>query len=354
MLCCQSRSGMCLTYKAFLCMSLQAVEKLVLAEGSKMAVAAFQDAQAQGVYGLVQGLGSIVVRTVFQPFEEAAFLTFSKGEGRCWCMRRSCKRSSSRALRNLAGHRVSAAADLQRQAQLLTLLVRCITTVALLAAAFGPAYAYLALLLLYSRRWADTEAPLALGLYSLYLVLVASNGILESFVHSVADERQLHVANATLVVFTAVHAALSIAAVRMLGASGLILADGANMALRIGFCLVFIQRRFGGASLGFHPRNLMPSRQTLLALTVAAAITCVTRVTLLPSSSSLVRALHGRSINLIPTALARLLDEQPFHVLVSVHVAVGVACLGLVATAILHNEGDIVQEFKRLRRTQAL
>jgi oligosaccharide translocation protein RFT1 len=56
------------------------VEKLILAEGSKMVVAAFQDAQAQGVYGLVQGLGSIVVRTIFQPFEEAAFLSFSKGK----------------------------------------------------------------------------------------------------------------------------------------------------------------------------------------------------------------------------------------------------------------------------------
>ena len=63
--------------------TLQAAEKLVLAEGSKMAVAAFQGAHDQGVYGLVAGLGSIVVRTLFQPLEEAAFATFSKQQGEC-------------------------------------------------------------------------------------------------------------------------------------------------------------------------------------------------------------------------------------------------------------------------------
>lgn len=62
---------------------VQAAEKLVLAEGSKMAVAAFQGSHDQGVYGLVNGLGSIVVRTLFQPFEEAAFAAFSKERGEC-------------------------------------------------------------------------------------------------------------------------------------------------------------------------------------------------------------------------------------------------------------------------------
>ena len=35
----------------------------------------------QGVYGLVVNLGSLVVRTLFQPFEEAAFLAFSRQGG---------------------------------------------------------------------------------------------------------------------------------------------------------------------------------------------------------------------------------------------------------------------------------
>lgn len=59
----------------------QAAEKLVLAEGSKMVMAVAQSAYDQGVYGLVTNLGSLLVRTLFQPFEEAAFTAFSKSDG---------------------------------------------------------------------------------------------------------------------------------------------------------------------------------------------------------------------------------------------------------------------------------
>ena len=97
---------------------------------------------------------------------------------------------------------------MQRQARLLAVLVRCISLVGLVGAAFGPAYARLALLLLYGRRWADTEAAPALGWYAQYLPLLAANGILEAFMHAVADERQLHRGNAALVGLAAAHAAL--------------------------------------------------------------------------------------------------------------------------------------------------
>ncbi len=59
----------------------QAAEKLVLAEGSKLVLVATQSAAQQGVYGLASNLGSLVVRTVFQPFEEAAFLAFARPGG---------------------------------------------------------------------------------------------------------------------------------------------------------------------------------------------------------------------------------------------------------------------------------
>ena len=46
-----------------------------------MVMAVAQGPYDQGVYGLVANLGSLVVRTIFQPFEEAAFTAFSKSEG---------------------------------------------------------------------------------------------------------------------------------------------------------------------------------------------------------------------------------------------------------------------------------
>jgi oligosaccharide translocation protein RFT1 len=229
-------------------------------------------------------------------------------------------------------------------------LVRCIVTLAAVAAAFGPAYSHLALLLLYSKRWADTEAATALGLYSLHLPLLAANGILESFLHSVADQRQLHANNAALVGFTAAHAALSVAAVRTAGAAGLIGADAASMLLRIAYCLVFTQRRFAATVPGFSLRQLLPSRQTAAALGTALALTSAARVALLPASSTAVQFAQQHSISLVPPALAQQLAGQPFAVLAGCHVAVGVACLAMAAAAIARNERSIVAEVRQLRK----
>ena len=59
----------------------------------------------------------------------------------------------------------------------------------LLAVAFGPAYTYMLLRLVYGQRWSETEAPKALAVYCLYILLLAVNGILEAFVHAVANSR---------------------------------------------------------------------------------------------------------------------------------------------------------------------
>ena len=45
---------------------MQAATKLLLAEGSKVVMVAFQSSRSQGIYGLVSNLGSLVVRTIFQ------------------------------------------------------------------------------------------------------------------------------------------------------------------------------------------------------------------------------------------------------------------------------------------------
>ena len=53
-----------------------------------MVLAAVQGPRSQGVYGLVANLGSLVVRTLFQPFEEAAFTAFSQAGAAGWFVSR--------------------------------------------------------------------------------------------------------------------------------------------------------------------------------------------------------------------------------------------------------------------------
>ena len=66
-------------YSFYATFTFQAAGKLVLAEGSKAVLAMVTSEDVQGVYGLVNNLGSLVVRTLFQPFEELVFVTFSGG-----------------------------------------------------------------------------------------------------------------------------------------------------------------------------------------------------------------------------------------------------------------------------------
>ena len=60
---------------------VQAGVHLLQTEGSKMVMALCQSSYNQGVYGLVTNLGSLVVRTIFFPVEEAAFRAFSRPPG---------------------------------------------------------------------------------------------------------------------------------------------------------------------------------------------------------------------------------------------------------------------------------
>jgi oligosaccharide translocation protein RFT1 len=312
--------------------SAQAAGKLALAEGSKAVLAAAAPADVQGVYGLVANLGSLAARVVFQPYEEAAFAAFSRG----------------------AGGRAPAA--LCARAALLALLCRGAALAGGAAAAFGPAYAHLAIAVLYGPHWAASGAAPALGAYSLYLALLAANGTLEAFVHAVASPAELAAANGALGAASAAHLALCAAGVARGGALGLLLADAANMAARIAYCLRFAARHFAAApgGAGYSARGLAPGRATLAALAGAAAVTGASRVLLLPESSAAAAALAARWPKGPAAALARAAAAAaPEAVRAVAHVGVGCACLVAVAAAARVGERDVLAELRRLRAGKA-
>jgi len=303
--------------------SFQAIEKLILAEGTKMAAATTQTAYHQGIYGLVSNLGSLVVRTFFQPLEEAAFLAFSHS---------SSSRSSSSTIisRSKRKPQVPSSTTTTKEVALLKALLQTSLFLGCIGAAFAPAYSHLALLLGYSTRWANTEAPFALAAYGLLLLpLLAVNGILEAYVHAVADERELYQANMCLVGAAVGHIGVCIASqqvtptivVVLRGSLGLIIADGVNMVVRILFCLWFIRRRLQRKKT----RELFLTIGTIVALVISMVVTCVSAALLVPEASlfsipSQLLLEQGERYRLV-------IQGVGFTTRVSIHVGIGVMCL---------------------------
>ena len=221
--------------------TVQAGEKLVLAEGSKAVLAATASAGAQGEYGLAANVASLAVRTLFAPVEEAAFLTFAR-----------------------RGSPADAGA-------LLALLTRAVTLVGAAGAALGPPLAFVLVHGAYGDRWAcTTSAPSALAAYAAYTALLAANGVLEAFVHARGGPAELAAGNGALCAIAAAGAAAAAVGARAAGAPGLVAADAAAMVLRIGWSLGAVRRLLGEHAP--RAKDALPAPSTLCALAAASLV----------------------------------------------------------------------------------
>uniref|UniRef100_A0A1D1ZJ87 Protein RFT1 homolog n=1 Tax=Anthurium amnicola TaxID=1678845 RepID=A0A1D1ZJ87_9ARAE len=271
----------------------QSIQKFFLQEGEKLVLMWFDVSYDQAVYGLVDRLGSLVVRLVFLPFEESAYATFAKFAS------------------EQSPHRVV------RLGTALMEALKLVTLIGLVVIVFGPSYSYSLTRILYERKWSDGDASIALRYYCLYVVLLAMNGTSEAFVHAVADKSQLKRSNNAMVIFSLIYMLLNMTLVQYAGAIGLITANSINMILRIIYSAMFIKHYFQGSSFAFH--RCLPSGWPILLL------------------SGAITHLSERLI----------LDRENFWPTLLLHSSIGIVCFCLSIIHICHREKHFIRKIIR-------
>lgn len=115
--------------------------------------------------------------------------------------------------------------------------------------AFGPAYSWLLLRLLYGSAWSEgTEAPRLLSYYCAHVAAMSVNGVAEAFVTATASPEELTRLSRAMVAFACVYLLAAAGGLRLGGSVGLVVANCVNMAVRIAYALSYVKRTTAAAA----------------------------------------------------------------------------------------------------------
>lgn len=209
----------------------QGVMKQVLTEGERYIMTLFSllSFYEQGVYDIVNNLGSLAARFIFRPIEESAYFYFTQTVRRDLPILQQDQK------------------DIGESSAVLFQLLRCITSLGLLILTFGQSYSALLLLLYGGENLTRHPGPLLMQLHCLAVVLLAVNGITECYVQATMTAHQIDRYNRFMAILSLAFLAASLALAKCLGASGFIVANCCNMGARIVRCLLFIKQHFKGS-----------------------------------------------------------------------------------------------------------
>ncbi|KAM9859373.1 man(5)GlcNAc(2)-PP-dolichol translocation protein RFT1 [Aulostomus maculatus] len=277
----------------------QSFLKQILTEGERyvmtfLNVLSFGD---QGVYDIVNNLGSMVARFIFLPIEESFYIFFAKVLERG----RDVKSQNQE--------------DVRMAAEVLQCLLKLVLVIGLTITVFGYAYSHLALDIYGGTLLSSGAGPALLQCYCCYVLLLAVNGVTECFVFATMSQEEVDKYNLVMLALSVSFLFLSYVLTWWSGGVGFILANCLNMGLRILHSLLYVRRYF--LSSPWRPlQGLLPSPFLLLALGVSAVVTVVSEGFFCCDSGWLLRL---------------------------VHISVGAACLLNVLVAVLLTETQLIQ-----------
>ncbi|XP_053375538.1 protein RFT1 homolog isoform X2 [Mercenaria mercenaria] len=264
-------------HQAWLTFSIfkQSFLKQLLTEGEKyvmtiFGVLSFAD---QGIYDIVNNLGSMAARFIFQPIEESGYLFFSqllvRGEPVSKQKQESC----------------------QLAVDVLGYLLKLVILIGIIILFFGIPYSYLALDLYGGTMLSSGSGPMLLRWYCLYVLVISVNGTTECFVFAIMSKSQVDRYNRKMVVFSVIFLLSSLILTAHLGSVGFILANCLNMAARILHSVYYIHEYYKDSQ--YKPlQNICPSPYVIGGLILSLCFTSLSEMQFCCDRGYLFRLLH--------------------------------------------------------------
>ncbi|KAJ8683426.1 hypothetical protein QAD02_019218 [Eretmocerus hayati] len=237
----------------------QGIVKQILTEGERliMTMLPVLTFSEQGVYEVVNNLGSLAARFIFRPIEESSYFYFTQ------MVQRDRPISRQNPVK------------VQESASVLRYLCATVTSIGLIVLVFGQSYSPL-LLWLYGGEKLITPLPvLLLRAHCLAVLLLGINGVTECYTNATADSTTINKNNMIMIYESIAFLGASYIFATWFGPVGFIFGNCVNMGLRIAHSTIFIKRRYTETKyrplLGLVPKPFFSCSLTLAALVTACS-----------------------------------------------------------------------------------
>ncbi|XP_012222976.1 man(5)GlcNAc(2)-PP-dolichol translocation protein RFT1 [Linepithema humile] len=234
----------------------QGILKQILTEGERviMTVMPVLTFTEQGIYEVVNNLGSLAARFIFRPIEESGYFYFTQ------IVKRDKAISDQNPMK------------VQESVNVLTHLCSIVTSIGLIVLVFGQSYSSM-LLWLYGGSKLILPLPvLLLRAHCLAVLLLGINGVTECYTNATADSATINKSNLIMVYQSIAFLGASYIFATWFGPVGFIFGNCVNMSLRIIHSSIFINKRHQDTI--YRPlRGLVPKPMFSASLLVAALIT---------------------------------------------------------------------------------
>ncbi|XP_027585350.1 protein RFT1 homolog isoform X1 [Pipra filicauda] len=253
----------------------QSFLKQILTEGERyvmtfLNVLNFGD---QGVYDIVNNLGSLVARFIFLPIEESFYVFFAKVLER------------GKAVKDQKQDDVAMAANV------LELLLKLVLLIGLTITVFGYAYSQLALDIYGGSMLSSGTGPDLLRCYSLYVLFLAVNGVTECFTSALMCKEEVDRYNFVMLALSFIFLCISYFLTHWHGSIGFILANCFNMGIRIAHSIHYIYDYFKEST--YRPlTGLLPSPFLVLVYIISGVITGFSEVVFCCDKGWMARLIH--------------------------------------------------------------